>query len=275
MRIAKLSLIAALVSAGPASAQRAGTLISSTPAPSAAAGMQSWRINYWTTDDRGAPMAVTGLVIAPPGPAPRMPRNVIAWTHGTWGVSQQCAPSLSPRFYQQTPALDAVANGDVIVAPDYPGLGSSGPHPYLVGPITARSVLDAVRAAQAIPGAGAGNKFAVWGESQGGHAALWTGQIAASYAPELRLVGVAAAAPPTDLAANFDQASNANAKAFLTGYTAYSWSQYYGVPLQIGGPNVPRMITKMAAGCLGGTPKPSLGSLQHFVTPDPKKCWMD
>src|SRR3546814_9966345 len=91
------------------------------------------------------------------------------------------------------------------------------PHPYLVGGDTARSVLDAVRAARAIPGAAAGGQFAVWGESQGGHAALWTAIAAKSYAPELRLVGTAAAAPPTDLADTMRKASEPNVRALLMG----------------------------------------------------------
>ena len=43
----------------------------------------------------------------------------------------------------------------------------------------------------------ASNRFAVWGHSEGGHAALFTGELAARYAPDLKLVGVAAAAPAT------------------------------------------------------------------------------
>ena len=43
------------------------------------------------------------------------------------------------------------------------------------------------------------NRFAVWGHSQGGHAALFTGELAPEYAPELKLVGIAVAAPATDL----------------------------------------------------------------------------
>jgi Secretory lipase len=39
----------------------------------------------------------------------------------------------------------------------------------------------------------------VWSHSQGGQAALFTGLIAKSYAPELDLLGFAAAAPATDL----------------------------------------------------------------------------
>src|SRR3546814_15681652 len=96
------------------------------------------------------------------------------------------------------------------------------PHPYLVGGDTARSVLDAVRAARAIPGAAAGGQFAVWGESQGGHAALWTAISAKSYAPALRLVGTAAAAPPTDLADNLPTARAPHVRPLLMGFTMYS-----------------------------------------------------
>jgi hypothetical protein len=71
--------------------------------------------------------------------------------------------------------------------------------PYLVGPSAAHSVLDAVRAARAVPHASATSRFAVWGESQGGHATLWTARLAPEYAPELRPVGAATDAPPAPL----------------------------------------------------------------------------
>ena len=66
--------------------------------------------------------------------------------------------------------------------------------------------MDHVRrdAPRDFPNSGASNRFAVWGHSQGGHAALFTGELAARYAPELKLVGVAAAAPATNLIELFD-----------------------------------------------------------------------
>ncbi len=158
-------------------------------------GMQAWKIRYLSRDDRGVQRELTGMVIAPREAIPARPRRVLAWTHGTWGIADQCTPSMSPRFFEATPALEAVRQGYVVVAPDYPGLGVPGPHPYLVGPVTARSVLDSVRAARAIPGAAAGSDYAVWGESQGGHAALWTGQLQGAEGAGLRLVGVAAGRP--------------------------------------------------------------------------------
>ena len=70
-----------------------------------------------------------------------------------------------------------------------------------------------------------------WGHSQCGHAALFTGQLARAYAPELRLVGVAAAAPATELATLFeDDLSTFKGKVF-TAMALWSWSQVFGAPL--------------------------------------------
>lgn len=260
--IAAWTLISLSVVSSPIQAQRTGQLISAEPVSNVPGGMQAWRIRYWTSGDNGAPNDVTGMVIAPSGAVSPQPRPVIAWAHGTSGVATKCAPSLLPGFWQSTDALPAVQHGYVVVAPDYPGLGSGGAHPYLVGPPTARSVLDAVRAAQAIPGAASGKRFAVWGLSQGGHAALWTGQLARSYAPDLELVGVAAAAPPTNLIANLRGQSDPSVRAFLTAFTAYSWSRYYGAPLStLGGKQTQDIIRRLAQNnCLTPDAKPKLGT---------------
>jgi pimeloyl-ACP methyl ester carboxylesterase len=104
-----------------------------------------------------------------------------------------------------------LARGYVVVATDYPGLGTPGIHPYLIGKSEGRAVLDSVRAARDLPDAAASNRFAVWGHSQGGHASLYTGELAASYAPDLKLVGVAAAAPATYLIELFDADKSSSA----------------------------------------------------------------
>lgn len=244
-------------------AQRGGVLISADPVVDTPGGMQAWRIRYWTSNDAGRPQEVTGMVVAPREAIPPQPRRVIAWAHGTSGVATRCAPSQMAAFWTHTAALKAVTHGYVVAAPDYPGLGSAGAHPYLVGPPTARATLDAVRAAQQIPGAAAGNRFAVWGESQGGHAALWTGQLAHGYAPELHLVGVAAAAPPTDLIDNLRQGSDPSVRAFLTAFTAYSWSKHYRAPLSsLGGKTTQNIITRLAENnCITPGAKPKLGTI--------------
>jgi acetyl esterase/lipase len=60
-------------------------------------------------------------------------------------------------------------------------------------------VLDAARAARALSGSGAGDRVLIAGHSQGGQSALFAGELAASYAPELDVLGVAAAAPAADV----------------------------------------------------------------------------
>jgi pimeloyl-ACP methyl ester carboxylesterase len=130
--------------------------------------------------------------------------KVIAYTHGTGGVASDCAPSLVTNQAQQ-PLLfegggELLRAGYVVAASDYEGLGTPGPHPYLVGESEAMNELDVVRAARNLTEAHAGDEFVVWGHSQGGHASLFTGQLAAGYAPELRLLGVVAGAPMPNLA---------------------------------------------------------------------------
>lgn len=249
-------------------AQRPGELIAANPVTDTPAGMQAWKVRYWTTDGNSRPVQATGMVVAPREAMPREPRKVLAWTHGTWGVTERCAPSLSPNFWTVTPALDAVKRGYVVVAPDYVGLGAPGMHPFLVGADTARAVLDNVRAAEAISGAAAGKRFAVWGESQGGHAALWTAQRARQYAPDLDLVGAAAAAPPTDLLQNMAQAGNKTVRAFFMAYIGYSWNGHYGAPLDIfGNRQTQGIMTRLAQNnCIELHSKPKLGTILGVLT---------
>ena len=126
------AILVSLPAAMPAAAQ-AGRLIAAEPMVQAPPGVQGWKVRYLTRDDRGRQREVTGVVLAPMEATPARPRPVLAWAHGTWGTAEACAPSLSPNFFAKTPAVDAVRQGYVVVAPDYVGLGNPGPHPYLVG----------------------------------------------------------------------------------------------------------------------------------------------
>lgn len=267
-RLIAVTIASLIATPNAAVAQQAGQLIAADPVVETPGGMQAWRIRYWTSDGSGRPREVTGMVVAPREAMPARPRDVIAWTHGTWGISSRCAPSLSANFWNVTPALDSVARGNVVVAPDYPGLGSAGMHPFLVGIDTARSVVDGVRAARQIGGAAAGSRYAVWGESQGGHAALWTAQVSRTYAPELDLVGAAAAAPPTDLIANLRQSPNKTVKTFFTAYIGRSWSSHYMAPLStFGGSQTRQIMTRLADNnCIELHSKPKLGTILGIVT---------
>lgn len=263
-------LLAAILAVLPqtALAQRAGSLIAAQPVDGAPANVRAWRVQYWTTGERNQPIRVTGMVIAPNTRSSTGPRRVIAWTHGLIGIAQRCAPSTGLGNFTVIPALDdVIQRGYTVVAPDYPGLGSDMVHPVLVGESEGKSVLDAVRAARGIPEADAGSRFAVWGESQGGHAALWTGQLWSHYAPDLTLVGIAAMVPPTDLARNFAEGSDLRVRALLTAYTATSWSRYYGAPMStFGTRSVQNVMTRLADNnCVQFNAKPKLGTIIGIV----------
>jgi acetyl esterase/lipase len=210
----------------------AGSLIRQQPRVGAAAGATAHKILYRSTKPDGTPIAVSGIVIVPAGPAPAGGWPIVAWAHPTTGVVPHCAPSLALFVFQQIAgSRRLLENGYAIAATDYPGLGTPGPHPYLVGESEARAVIDSVRAARSFAGLENSTRYAVWGHSQGGQAALFTGMIAKSYAPELQLVGVAAAAPATDLTAlmtdDLDTAGGRN----LTAMTMWSWAKVYGAPI--------------------------------------------
>jgi len=196
-------------------------------------GANAFRILYRSTSPAGEPIAVSGAIFIPPGSPPPGGRNVIAWAHPTSGVVEDCAPSLMPDLAGMIWGLAGMmAQGYVVVATDYPGLGVPGMiHPYLIGPSEGRAVLDSVRAARDLPDAAASNRFAVWGHSQGGQASLYAGELAASYAPDLKLVGVAAAAPATYLVELFDADKTSSEGKELTAMTVLSWSRLENLPV--------------------------------------------
>ena len=67
-------------------------------------------------------------------------------------------------------------------------------------------MLDIARAARHLP-VDASNKTFVWGQSQGGQAALFAGEVAPTYAPDLDVLGIVSGAPVTDAAAMFPAAA--------------------------------------------------------------------
>jgi pimeloyl-ACP methyl ester carboxylesterase len=179
-----------------------GDLIWATELPGAVSGATSWQVLYRSENLQGEPIAVSGLVVAPNGVAPG--NAVLTWAHGTTGIADQCA--ISKQFSgglsgEKLIGSIAVGEGWTFVATDYEGLGTPGVHPYLVGLSEARGVLDIVRAAEQLPTSGvtADSPVMIFGHSQGGGAALFAAEQAATWAPELHVVGTAAGAPAGDL----------------------------------------------------------------------------
>ena len=130
---------------------QAGTVIRTEPYR-AFAGARAWKVLYHSHALDGTDIAVSGVVVSPVGAAPSGGRPVLSWAHGTRGIADVCAPSRRTDWVQQLPAVrELIAQGFVVVATDYEGLGTAGVHPYLVGESEGRGVLDIVRAAGNLP----------------------------------------------------------------------------------------------------------------------------
>ncbi len=189
-------------------------------------GARAWRILYTTTFPDGSPAVSAATVLAPIDPPPG-PRPVITWEHGTVGIQQKCMPSLVSAPFEGVPALDrVVAEGWVLVATDY-APNQEGVHPYIIGEGELRSALDATRAARQMPELTLDERTVVWGHSQGGHAALWTGISGANYAPDVDILGVAALAPASNMERIMALHDGDAKGAILGSYLATGYSQYF------------------------------------------------
>ncbi len=235
-----------------------GTIIRVWPLVGGGPGnSEAFRILYRSTDINGRPIAVSGAIYFPAGPAPAGGRNVIAWAHPTTGVVPACAPSLMPDNAGMLFGLpQMLRRGYVVVATDYPGLGTPGIHPFLVGESEARAVIDSVRAARNLPRTGATNRYVVWGHSQGGHASLFTGQMSRRYAPDLKLVGVSAAAPATYLGELFEADRPTSTGRELTSMVLYAWSRFYKQSLNgVIEPAAMPVFRRIATDCIESLPE--------------------
>ena len=200
-------------------------------------GARVWRVLYVSTAvDETDLRLVCGTVVAPDdGPAtfdtPEGPAaRLLAWSHGTIGLDQRCLPSSDPATHIWGPTPGGLANvawgsllgsheGDaadgalqyamdnrwVVTATDYQPDDS-----YIIGKVAAANVLDQARAATQLMtqtfGSDTTDRYDMitWGHSQGGHAALWAGQLAETYlegttpsrpTADISLVGTIALAP--------------------------------------------------------------------------------
>jgi len=186
-------------------------------------GAKAWRILYTTSREDGSLVPASAIVMVSaqaPTPIP-----VVAWAHATTGIATCCGPSVRRPFIGVPALRELLDQGWAYVAADYVGLGPAGKHGYLVGREEAYSVLDAVRAAHQIAGA-FDIRTVIWGHSQGGHAALWSGMLAPHYAPELNVLGVAALAPASDLR-HLTSAQNTPFGKMVSSYLIKSYGEVY------------------------------------------------
>ncbi|MET7452936.1 lipase family protein [Streptomyces sp. NPDC005574] len=173
------------------------------------------RLMYRSTDSAGQPVAVTGAYIEPSAAwRGSGPRPLVAVASGTMGQGDQCAPSFALQHpltltgdtvsvgYEALAIYRLLATGAAVVVTDYVGLGTTDRlHTYVNRVDEAHALLDAARAAHAVPGASitAASRTGLYGYSQGGGAGAAAAELQPSYAPDVPLAGTYAGAPPADL----------------------------------------------------------------------------
>ena len=163
----------------------------------------AYRVMYVSTTVDNKPVAVTGLIVVPKAAPPKAGYPVVSWGHGTNGMADSCTPSLTPT--ENVPLANALLDkGWEVTSSDYQGEGTPGLLPYIAGDSAARNTIDIVRAARDFPAAHASDHYVVWGHSEGGQTAMFALNIGPTYAPELKLQGVVAGAPPSQFALIYD-----------------------------------------------------------------------
>jgi predicted esterase len=180
-------------------ARKAGRLV---PIQGAA---KNWLVLYSSKTPQGKKAAVSGSVSVPPGKPPKGGWPVISWAHGTTGIAESCAPTratagtpVEPYITYINPELqDWIAAGYAVVRTDFQGLGTPGPHAYLVGEAEGRSVVDIVAAARQL--APLSKKYLIGGHSQGGQSALFAAGLAQQWGKGLKLKGTLAYAPASHI----------------------------------------------------------------------------
>ncbi|WP_078322491.1 lipase family protein [Mycobacteroides chelonae] len=164
---------------------------------------RAWRVLYRSTTATGTPIAVSGAVLIPDAPRPLTARPLLGFAPGTQGLARSATVSrlLELGLEYEAPFLAAaVRRGWVVAVTDYPGLGTPGVHPYVVGKTNGRALLDIMRAARQLPQADleAQGPAGIYGYSEGGNTAGWAAQLQPSYAPDMPLRAAAVGAAPVD-----------------------------------------------------------------------------
>jgi hypothetical protein len=166
---------------------------------------KAWTVLYQSTGQRGEPDWVTGTVIEPTSKwSGKGSRPVVTVGIGTQGIAPQCAPSkqvITGTEYDGAAIIDSLKAGYAVDLTDYQGYTNGAIPTYTAGKAEGQAVLDIVRAARELPGAGLteSNPTYAWGYSQGGQAVGWAGEIQSSYAPSVKLSGIVAGGVPANL----------------------------------------------------------------------------
>ena len=134
----------------------------------------------------------------PDGAPPTSGRPIVAWAHPV--VGDNIAPSRSSDpLSAMTPWLAlAVSHGWIVVATDFVAVGTHQQESF-IGQAEVNDIAYSVLAVRNLPHSNPGTAWVAFGESSGGHGALWSGSCASQLTPGMQLLGIAAVAPVAEL----------------------------------------------------------------------------
>ncbi|WP_449597955.1 lipase family protein [Nocardia rhamnosiphila] len=159
-------------------------------------GTEGWQVAFRSTNSLGNPIMGVTTVLLPAGVKnpPLVSYQALINSLGT-----RCNPSRSlfnGELQDAVGAMLPIGRGWAISVPDYLGPNVA----YAAGRLSGMVTLDSVRAVQRAAELGlADSPVALAGYSGGGLATGWAAALQPSYAPELKLAGIAAGGIPADL----------------------------------------------------------------------------
>jgi hypothetical protein len=168
---------------------------------------QAYQIFYRTTRTGSIADGTVATVFVPTNP--KVPAKIFVYSTAEYSTNLDCAPSWAfvnnsnstnaelVKFEGSSAVSDALNRGYYVVTPD--ALGSKSG--WVAGHTEGWATLDAVRAIIKQWNLPSNAAVALYGYSGGAHTTVWASSVAASYAPDLNIVGAAYGGTPVDLRA--------------------------------------------------------------------------
>lgn len=175
-----------------------GTLLRVQSLGSAIAGAHAYRILYVSAASDGEARTSGGVVVLPDASPPASGRPIVAWAHPVVGANVAPSRSSDPLSSMEPWLAGAISNGWIVVATDFVAVGTHQQEMF-VGRAEVNDIAFSVLAVRHLPHANPGTAWVAFGESSGGHGALWSGTLAPGLTPGMQLLGVSAVAPVAEL----------------------------------------------------------------------------
>ena len=160
------------------------------------------QVLYRTTGERGQPTVTVTTIIKP---LLALGTRIVAYQNAYDALGSECDPSYTLRGgnngdstgqEEELAMVAYVAAGYTVTVPDYEGENLE----WGAGQESGYNTLDAVRATEHYLGAPRSTQVGMLGYSGGSIATEWAAELAATYAPDLRIVGTAIGGVPVHFA---------------------------------------------------------------------------